>query len=363
VSDARWGSQAPFALGVEEELLLVDPTTHALRPHAEELLGRLDGRAPGQVKLDVYAALLELAAPPAPAAGPAVAALGALRAAAREQGATLLGAGVHPTGAFGDAPHVHGERYADIGRQLRGLARRTPTCAVHVHVSVPDAATAIRVHDGLREHLPLLQALAANSPFWHGLDSGLASARAAHFRAYPRAEIPPAFGDEAAWLQYADALVTAADVADYTFFWWDLRPHPRHGTVEVRAMDAQSASWSVAALAALVQGLAAAIAQAPPVRAPTPSHVLDESSFRALRDGLDATVLRDGALRPVRELAAEALALARPHARELGSEEALAGIERILAEGGGAERQRAAHARGGLPAVLAQLVAETAAPA
>jgi len=366
VSDDRWGSAPPLALGVEEELLLVDAATHALAPVAEDVLARLAPVA-GEAKPDVYAALLELAAPVAADAAAAACALHALRAAARAAahaaGATLLGAGIHPAGPFGDAPHVDRERYAEVARQLRGLVRRTPTCAVHVHVSMPDAPTAVRVHDALREHVPLLVALAANSPFWHGLDSELASARQAHFRALPRADLPPAFGDEAAWAAHVEGLVAAAGVPGYTFFWWDLRLHPRLGTVELRAMDAQSALWSVAGLAALVQGLAAEAAQAPPgvPAGATPSPLLMESSFRALRDGLDATVLDDGALRPVRELAARALERARPHARELGSDAALEGVARLLAEGGGADRQRAAAARGGLPAVLAHLVAETAA--
>ncbi len=361
--DLRWGSAPPLHLGVEEELLLVDPATHALAPVAEDVLARLPVQE-GEAKPDVYAALLELAAPVAPDAGTAASELGRLRAAARTAGATLLGAGIHPAAAFGDAPHVRGARYAEVGDQLRGLARRTPTCAVHVHVSVPDAVTAVRVHDALREDVPLLLALAANSPFWHGLDSGLASARQAHFRALPRADLPPAFGDEEAWARHVAGLVAAADVPDYTYFWWDLRLHPRLGTVELRAMDAQSALWSVAGLAALVQGLAAHAAQAPPV-AParaTPSPLLMEAGFRALRDGLEASVLRDGALRPVRELAAQALERARPHARALGSADALEGVARILAGGGGADRQRAVAARGGLPAVLAHLVAETSAP-
>jgi carboxylate-amine ligase len=358
---AGFGSQPTLHLGVEEELLLVDPATHALAHDAERVLAAMAAPA-GTAEPDVYQACLELSAPPSPDAGGALDALLALRAAARAAGATLLGAGLHPAAPFGEAPHVAAPRYRAIDEDVRGLLRRTPTCALHVHVSVPDADAAIRAFNGLREHLPLLQALAANSPFWHGVDSGLASARASAFRAYPRSDIPRAFAGPDDYEAHTDAVVRAADVEDYTFLWWDVRPHPKLGTVEVRAMDAQAAPWSVAGLAALVQGLAAAALEAPtrPVERWTPREVLIQSSFRASRDALDATLLADGARRPVRELAAEALALARAQLRGLGSEDALEGVERLLREGGGAARQRAAAARGRVPAILAHLVAETA---
>jgi carboxylate-amine ligase len=224
---------------------------------------------------------------------------------------------------------------------------------------MPDADSAIRACNGLRMHLPLLQALAANSPFWHGRDSGLASARAQVFRGFPRSEIPPAFGSFDEYAERADALVKAGELPDYTYLWWDIRPHPVLGTVEVRAMDSQSSLHTVAGLAALVHSLARrAAAQPGPWER---RDVLMESSFRAARDGLDATLWHDGALRPAREVARDAVELARPHARELGSDAALDEVERLLREGNGAARQRAAYARGGLRDVLAHLAGETAA--
>ncbi len=241
-------------------------------------------------------------------------------------------------------------------RQLRGLVRRTPTCALHVHVGMADPETAIRACNGLREHLPALQALAANSPFWHGRDSGLASARAQMFRAYPRAEIPRAFASFADYVAAVQAVVDAGDLPDYAYLWWDVRPHPKLGTVEVRAIDAQSPLWAVAGLAALVHGLAARETERDGPW--SPREALTESSFRAARDGLDATLWWDGAQRPAREVAHAAIELARPYARDLGSDAALEGAERLVREGGGAERQRAAHARGGMPALLELLVRE-----
>jgi carboxylate-amine ligase len=203
-----------------------------------------------------------------------------------------------------------------------------------------------------------LQALAAHSPFWHGQDSGLASARALTFRAFPRSTIPPPFRD---WEDYDELIrwcLATGDIADYSYLWWDIRPSPKLGTVEVRAMDAQTRLDTVAGLAALIHALAAACADGAEERMP-PTEALKESSFRAARDGVDATIWWRGAMRPIREVGADALELARPYARDLDGEDALEEIERILREGGGADRMREAHAAGGMPGLLARLAAET----
>jgi carboxylate-amine ligase len=353
-----FGREAPFALGVEEELLLVDPGTFALRHHSSELIARV-GEHDGRVKHDVYESLVETASPVTRHAGEARAALADLRAELREGGATLLGAGIHPDGAFGDVVHVPLERYLAIADSMRGLLARTPTCALHVHVGMPDPETAIRACNGLRAFLPVLQGLAAHSPYWHGRDSGFATARAQLFRGYPRGIIPPAFAGWEDYVAFTDRWVTAADLPDYTFLWWDVRPHPLLGTVEVRAMDAQSRLDSAEGLAALVHALAVACAEGASDE-PAPGQELMETSFRAGRDGLDATIRWRGALRPLREAARDTLALAAPRARDLGGEDALSEVERILREGNGADRMRAAHARGGMPAVLQLLATETA---
>jgi carboxylate-amine ligase len=349
---------APFAVGVEEELLLVAAAPpHALAHWAGELVERIGSTL---VKPDVYEAMVEGATAICANAGEAAAELDRLRRACRRAGATLAGAGLHPEAAFGEAAHVHHPRYEHIHATMRGLLERTPTCALHVHVGMPDPETAIAVCNRLRAHLPLLQALAAHSPFWHGRDAGFATARAQLFRGFPRAVIPRAF---AGWDDYAAAVrawLAAGALPDYTFLWWDIRPHPRLGTVEVRAMDAQSRLTSVAGLAALVHALAAACADGH--GAVESAEALSESSFRAGRDGLDATIWWCGGLRPVPEVAADVLALARPYARDLGSGDALEEVERVLRDGNGADRMRDAHAAGGMPAVLERLVAESAEP-
>jgi carboxylate-amine ligase len=353
VVESAFGRRPGFPIGVEEELLLVEPRTLTLAQSASRFLERL----PHQARPDVYESLLETASGVRGRAEGAVTDLLEFRAAMRHAGATLMGAGVHPTARFGDVRHVHQPRYDAIHASLRGLLERTPTCALHVHVGMPDPETAIEAANRLRSHLPLLQALAAHSPYWHGRDSGFASARAQLFRGYPRAIVPRAFDGWEDYVETVTAWMAAAEIDDYTYLWWDLRPHPRLGTVEVRAMDAQSRTRAVLGISALVHALAVACADGQGEI--QTAEAITESSFRAGRDGLDATVWWRDANRPLREVARETLDLARPYAAELGEADALHEVDRILAEGNGAERMRSAHARGGMRAVLDLLVRET----
>jgi carboxylate-amine ligase len=353
----RFGLEPDFALGIEEELLLVDAVTQRPANIASELVAAVAPRR-GDVMNDLYEALIECSTPVVRSAPEGVDTLAALREQLREAGAAFIGGGLHPQAGFGDVVHVPLERYEAIRESMRGLVSRTPTAALHVHVGMPDPDTAISVYNRLRAHLPLLQALAAHSPFWHGRDSGLASARAVIFRGFPRSTIPPAFRH---WEEYVDLVrwcEEAGAIADYTYLWWDIRPSPNLGTVEVRAMDAQSRLETVAGLAALVHALAVACADGAKEVVP-PTEALKESSFRAARDGLDATIWWRGEMRPIRAVGADALALAKPYARDLDGEDALEEIERLLREGGGADRMRAAHAAGGMQAVFARLAAES----
>jgi glutamate---cysteine ligase / carboxylate-amine ligase len=354
--DHAFGSSEPFTLGIEEELLLVDPETRRLAPVAADVLNGMDAHERA-ASHEVYAASIELRSPPRLDAEDAAREVAGLRAAAREAGATLMGAGVHPAAELGDAKLVENERYRLVGGSMRGLMQRTPECALHVHVGIPDAETAIRVFNGMRSHLPLLLALSANSPFWFGRDSGLASSRFALVRSYPRRVVPRPFRDLDDYADTISAIAAAGDLSDYTYVWWDVRLHPRLGTVELRELDAQARLADAGALAALIQALAGYEAEHP--REPEHSEAIAESSFRASRDGIEATLLDGGELRPVREVAKRAIDRVATVARDLGGEQALGGLERMLDDGGGAARQRAAFAAGGIDAVLERLVDET----
>jgi carboxylate-amine ligase len=363
-SGNAFGSEAAFSVGVEEELFLVDPVTGSQANASAAVLERL-GPVDGTVERELHACQMELITDVCRSAGEAVGTLGGLRRAVVATGAGLLGSGTHPSALEGEAEITDKERYERI-RDLLGDAAATPVGGLHIHVGMPDADTAIRVFNGLRRHLPLLQALAANSPFRHGRDTGLASAREVTIRGWPRSGVPRAIRDFEDFRELARLLGRAADVPDYTWFWWKLRPHPRLGTVEVRALDAQASLEDTAGLVALVHCLARHAAEAPPKPDPT-AEVLEEGVFQAARFGVGARLPdADGHLRPVDELLHDALADARGYGRELDCADQLDVLPALMERGGGARRQRAFFAIAGMDALLrelTQLTSGTAAPA
>jgi glutamate---cysteine ligase / carboxylate-amine ligase len=355
--DHRFGASPQLTIGVEEELLLVDDEQRLI-PAAERVLDGLDQAARKAVSTEIFAAQIELKTGICGAAGAAAVELGDLRVAVRATGVGLLGAGIHPDDG-GQADLVQKPRYDVVKEDLASLLS-TPPSGLHVHVGMPDPETAVRVANAMRRRLPMLAALAANSPFRDGADTGMASARAAEVRAYPRFEMPREFRDYEEFLAVADQLARAAGVDDYTYIWWDVRPHPNLGTVEVRGMDVQPSAAANAGFAALIQALAAREIDRPSTSG-LQREALEESYYQASRYGLDARLMVEaGEAAPAREVAARALEEARPYAAELDGAAGLAEVERILAEGNGADRQRAAFERGGVPAVLTYLAEATA---
>ena len=241
---------------------------------------------------------------------------------------------------------------------MRGIARREPTFALHVHIGVADADSAIRLLNRLRAHLPLLLALSASSPLWRGRATGLASNRTILFQAFPRTGLPRRFDDYQDWVATVDLLLRSAAIPEPTFLWWDARPQPRFGTVEIRIMDAQPTLQATAALCALVQALARLELEegyAPP----EPAHAqeaLAENRFLAARDGTAATLIDPVSARrvPVADLLADLLTAATPHATALGATDELAIIPALVAAPEAA-RQQALSARADIRAVVADL--------
>jgi carboxylate-amine ligase len=354
----EFGSGEPFSVGVEEELFLVDPVTGRQTNTSAAVHDRL-GSCSGRVERELHACQMEMITDVCRSAGEAVDALAGLRKAVLETGAGLLGSGTHPSAEEGTAEITDKKRYERIRDQL-GDAVVTPVGGLHIHVGMPDAETAIRAFNGLRRHLPLLQALAANSPYRHGRDTGLASARDMTIRGWPRSGVPRGMRDFADFEETTEVLARAADVPDYTWFWWKLRPHPRLGTVEVRALDAQTSLGDTAALVALTHCLARWAAEAEPEPDP-PAEVLEEGGFRAARFGVEARLPdSEGRLRPVGDLLDEALERARGYADELGCAEELDRLPGVVDRGGGAGRQRSVYEIAGMEALLRELARMTA---
>jgi glutamate---cysteine ligase / carboxylate-amine ligase len=358
----QFGSGRPFSLGVEEELFLVDPVTGRQANASQAVIERV-GEVDGDIAPELHACQVELITEVCGSVDEAVDAIAAMRQALRATGAGLLGSGTHPSAAEGDAEITDKDRYERI-RYLLGDAAVTPVGGLHVHIGMPDTDTAIRTFNHLRAHLPLLQALAANSPFRHGRDTGLASAREVTLRGWPRSGLPRALHDFDDFCAMADRLSRAADVEDYTWFWWKLRPHPRLGTVEVRGMDAQGSLQDAGAIIALTHCLARDAAESPATDTGAPPELIEEGMFRAARFGVDASLPdHDGHLRPVAELLDDALKIASRHAAELGCEAELEELPRLLERGGGAGRQRRMHELAGMDALVRDLAALTIDPA
>ncbi len=350
----RFGASPPLSLGVEEELLLVDERGELIAA-AEAVLDGVAASFAERVSSEIFAEQIELKTGICHNADEVCAQLGAARQAIRQAGCSLLASGLHPAADSGEAKLVAKPRYEVVRRDFGDLLR-TPPCGLHVHIGMPDPETAVRLANAFRLYLPVLQALTANSPFREGADSGNASSRSSVVRSYPRFQLPRQFRDYDEFRQVADQLIAAAGVDDYTYIWWDVRPHPQLGTVEIRALDVPTDVRISAAVAALIQAIAARELDQP-TDPGLYREALEESYFQAASHGLDADILFDGAdPAPAREVGHRVLESCRPYARELGGDAALEEIERILREGNGADDQRRVHRQGGMDGLLEHLI-------
>jgi carboxylate-amine ligase len=255
-----FGSSAPWSLGVEEELFLVDAETLEPVPLGAEVV-----REPGpRIKHELFASIVEITTPVCEDAGEVFDELRRLRAEvasrAAAHGATILAAGTHPTALGAEQPVTDQPLYRAIANELGpAVLAKQFVCGLHVHVSVPDEETCLRALEGVLPWLPDLLALSANSPFVDGADSGLRSARAEALAALPNGGAPPVFRTWADWEARTAGI-------DYRRLHWDIRPHPDYGTLEVRIADQQTDVRRSVALVELIQQrvVSAADAEAAP---------------------------------------------------------------------------------------------------
>jgi glutamate---cysteine ligase / carboxylate-amine ligase len=363
---ARWPARPPlgeWSVGAEEEVMLLRPGSWQLAQAIDDVLPALSPELAPSVSAETHAGALELATRGHRTAGALVADLSQLRTRLAAElaglGLRAAGAGTHPMAEWQDTRISGGARYQLLHTTLGELVRREPTFALHVHVGVRDPEVAVDVANRLRAHLPVLLAASANSPFWRGADSGLASARSPLFQAFPRAGIPRRFHSYADWVDTVAMLIDSGAFPEPTFLWWDVRLQPRFGTIEVRIMDAQTSLRDVGALVALTQAVTRLEAEerfAPDALLDAPE-VLAENRFLAARDGMHAELVDPLVRRrvPVAIAARELLAAARPHAKELGGLSELEALEDML-DAPPAERQRAVARRpGGLPGMVEAL--------
>jgi carboxylate-amine ligase len=334
-----------YTIGIEEELMIADAETFDLVNAIESLL---ESAPRGEIKPELMESVLEIATEPAPNTDEAGRNLRALRAqvrdAAAQRGLAIGSAGTHPFAMWEDQRIAARPRYRDLVSSLRFVARQELIFGMHVHVGVDDPDKAIHVADGLRVHLAVLLALSANSPFWRAQATGLQSARIPIFRAFPRVGIPPAYGDWAGYEREIEFMVRSGVMDDYTYLWYDVRPHPDLGTVEVRVCDSQTRIEHTLGLAALIQAMVRELAEhhaSNGTHAAYPWQMLDENKWLAARHGLEGELvdLPSSDRVATRELARRLVDRLRDHARDLGSATELEAIEDLLSNGNGAARQ------------------------
>lgn len=337
--------RTPFSIGIEEELMIVDRDEHDLVNAIERLLGD----APvGEVKAELMESVLEISTEPVRNTAEAGDQLRALRghvaARAAEHDLAIASAGTHPYARWEDQRIAARDRYRDLIRELRFIARQELLFGLHVHVGVDDPDQAIHVADGMRVHLPILLALSANSPFWRGDRTGLMSTRTSIFRAFPRVGVPTAYGSWDRYEREVEFMMRSGVMSDPTYVWHDVRPHPTFGTVEIRVCDGQTRVEHTLALAALIQAMVHELAahyDEGKQLGDVPWQILDENKYLAAIHGLDGELvdLPTSDRVATRDLAKRLLERLRPHAEQLGSADALAGIEDILERGTGGDRQ------------------------
>jgi glutamate---cysteine ligase / carboxylate-amine ligase len=351
VLEHKFGDSPPFTLGVEEEYMLLDPETFDLVQHVDTVLTAVqNGEFTERIGPELMQSVVEISTPVCRTAGDVDSELRRLRSyvtnVAREQGLRVGSAGTHPFSLFERQRITARDRYRSLVDQLQYVARRELIFGLHIHVAVDDPEKAVRVLGALLLHLSDLLALSASSPFWRGEATGLASSRQMIFAAFPRSGPPPRFRDYSDYAEVVGQLEKTGCIADYTHIWWDIRPHPRFGTIEVRVMDAVTRVEDTAALAAYVQGLVKLYSERYDEQAELPSHhriLTTENKWLAARYGLEAPVMDLATGRrnrvPVAQLIRRHLREIEPHARELGSDRELEGIREILARGNGSDRQ------------------------
>src|ERR687889_789352 len=342
-----------YSLGVEEELPIVDATTGELVQKIEEIMSRLPGALHESVSYELFQSVMEIKTPPCASTSEVEKHLRELRSRvgswAAACGASLASAGTHPFSRYRDQRVTDQERYKNVLRSLRWIAQREVIFGQHVHVAVPGPEEAIIAHNRLSERAPLLLALSANSPFWQGFDTGFESARVKIFESFPRAGLPPAFPDYEAFEGYVDLMVASGAMEDYTYCWWDVRPHPGIGTIELRVLDSQTSLKYTTYLTALTRCLVAQVLGEVGPHKPYNPHLTLENKWRAARHGMDAEFydVEENETVPARDLARTLVERLEPHAQDLGCEDDLAGILEIVDSGTGSQHQRQVYEKSG----------------
>lgn len=369
-----WNPSRGATIGVEWELQLLDTSTRMLRQDAGEVLAALpglteEGEHP-KIRHELMQSTVEVVTGVCSTVSEAKddlsATISQLERITGRRGTMLACAGTHPVSDWRDAKMAPIQRYAELVEQMQWLVRRIQTFGVHVHVGIRDGSKAIPIVNALAGYLPHFLALTASSPYWNGQDTGLASSRAIVFGGLPTSGPPQPLTDWTEFEEYMDTLLRAGTIRSIKEVWWDIRPHPDFGTVEIRMFDGVPTLREIGMTAALSQSLVQLMDTQLDrgYKLPTPpAWVVRDNKWRATRYGLDAIVITDdsGSTAPLRDELYELTRELQPVADRLGCGPELGVVTEVLDSGASYERQRAIVASGGgLGDVVDALVTEFA---
>jgi carboxylate-amine ligase len=353
-------------LGVELEVSLIDPHSRNLSPRAPEVLAALGD--PLHAKAELFRTIIELNTGICTTVGEVrndlQGRLDRLQAVCADLGLKTACTGSHPIADWRHIPISADKRYAQLVEQMAWPARRLLICGVHVHVGVRSGEHAVAVMNALTVFLPHLLALSASSPYWHGIDTGMASCRAKVFEGLPTAGLPPSIRNWSEFISLMHTLLSAGSIRSIREIWWDIRPHPAFGTLELRICDGINTLTEVCAITAFVQCLVVYMQDLYDRGLPLPTlraWTLAENKWRAARYGLAAQIIRNehGEQVALQPHIAEWLQRLQPTARRLGCAQELDGVSTILQRGSSSVRQRQVFdGCGHLEGVVDQLVKE-----
>ena len=361
------------SLGIEVELELVDRETGELASAATEVLAEIGAEHPGGVhakaKHELFECCVEIITgvchTVAEARADLEATLAEVERSAADRGLSLMCSGSHPYSHWADQRISPDPRYAQLVHDNQWMAKRLQIFGVHVHIGVRSADKAVAIVNALAGYIPHLLALSASSPYWEGIDTGLASSRSKIFEGLPTAGLPASLDNWAEFERYMGTLVSSSAISSVREVWWDIRPHPDFGTVELRMCDGIPTMSEIAAIAAMAQCLVAWLDSLIDRGYTLPRHhdwVLRQNKWRAGRHGLDTEIIVDegGGVLPLRTAVEDVLEELAPMARRLGCDAELSRVEGIVRGGPSFVRQRVAGAGGDLRAVVDLLVQELA---
>jgi carboxylate-amine ligase len=349
VIEAHFGESSPFSVGVEEELMVLDGDSLLLAPRADEVIAAAEGAGlPGTLKSELFASALELTTDICESAEQAAEALAELRrgavALAEERGLKVAAAGSHPVSKPEDQEIADEDRYTEFVAYAGISARRQGVSGLHVHVGMPSSDACFHALEGVLPWLPVVLAVSANSPYFVGDETGMLSNRAEVLAQLPRSGAPPAFRSYEEWEGFVDLFARLGIAAEYTRFWWDIRPHPRLGTLEIRMPDQPTALERTAGLTSVLVEFCRAVLDRPQRSwDPAARGLYQQNRWAAARFGLAAELFHPDGEHKAR-------------AGELAEE--LAG-EKMDVSTTEAERQLEVGRSRGLEAVCADLVKRT----